>query len=605
MKFISGLLRFDINADNLAVRREQVRARIAMYPTMLGSQMLLAVLLTWMMWEKVSHEAMIGWVALVFTMHLIEFVQWWLNRDCVEDMQCCRKWDKRFKLHTSLAAAVWGGGWTIVFVPGDVGSQALIICVAMGLSAGAVTINPVHRPAFFLYLAFLLTPLIFLVAWEGDQQHWLLALMLVIYVVFLIDAGIKLMNTFEASLLQRFENQALLVVLRTREDEIAKALAVAEQANQAKTKFMATASHDLRQPLQALRLFTDTLQGVVHEPVSVRLAGQIEKSVNSLVEMFDDLLDVSRFEAGVIEPRLQSFAVFRLFDRLYDDFAPLAESKGLILELPNCDGQPAIRQSCGVIVHSDPFLLERMLRNLIANAIRYTERGKVTLGCRCEDEKVEFVVHDTGIGISEANLEKIFDEYFQVGNPNRDRRHGLGLGLAIVRRVEQLLGCVVKVESTLGKGSTFSFSLDKGEMSELAMPFGIAKVAEDISGKLVAYVEDDVDIREFTTELLQDWGCDVVRGDSGSALMVELEHVGKRPDILLCDYRLPSNETAVDVMRLLRQSWSDVPVLVVTGDTGADTLKVIKTTGASLLHKPVSPDRLRSVLHISMSHSQA
>lgn len=605
MKFISNLLHFDITEANLPVRREQVRARIAMYPTMLGSQMLLAVLLAWMMWTLVAHEALIVWVSAIFTVHLIELIQWWRNRDCIGDVQSCRKWDQRFKFHTTLAAAVWGLGWGVVFVPGDIGSQALIICVAMGLSAGAVTINPVHRPAFFLYLSLLLTPLIFLVAQENDQQHWLLALMLVIYVVFLIDAGIKLMNTFEVSLLQRFENEALLVELRIRKEEIAKALAVAEQANQAKTKFMATASHDLRQPLQALRLFTDTLQGVVHEPVSVKLAGQIEKSVNSLVEMFDDLLDVSRLEAGVIEPRMQNFAVFGLFDRLHSDFSPLAESKGLILELPYCGGQHAISQSCGAIVHSDPFLLERMLRNLIANAIRYTEKGKVTLRCRCEHGKIEFTVHDTGIGISEDNLEKIFDEYFQVGNPNRDRRNGLGLGLAIVRRVEELLGCAIKVESTLGKGSTFTFALPKGELSELAMPFGIAKVDEDIRGKLVAYVEDDLDIREFTTELLQDWGCDVVIGDSGAALMLELNHVAKQPDILLCDYRLPSSETAIDVMCLLRKTWPNVPVLVVTGDTGADTLKAIKTTGASLLHKPVSPIRLRSALHIAMSNRHA
>lgn len=597
---LRNIWRFDIDEANLPIRREQVRARIAMYPTMLGSQLLLAPLLVSMMWGVIESSLLLLWLSFAVGINAMELLQWARRRRRSESVEECLAWDSTFKFFTFFASTIWAAGWVVMFVPGDLGYQALLISVAVGMSAGAVTINPVHRPSLFIYLGGLIAPLIVRVAMEGDVIHGLLALMLLIYFVFLLNSGTKLMHTFETSLRQRFEKGALLRELRIREEEIAVALEAAEQANRAKSKFLATASHDLRQPLQALRLFTEALQDVAKEPESQRLAGQIGKSVNALVDMFDDLLDVSRLDAGIIQPRWQHFELSDLFDRLYVDFEPLAKAKGLMLNLPYCNEKGMDDLQCEAVVYSDPFLLERMMRNLISNAIRYTDQGTVEVKCRCLPEAVEICVQDTGIGIRPEVLPYIFEEYYQVDNPHRDRRKGLGLGLAIVRRVEELLGYRVEVESVPGRGSSFKFSLKKGGASVLARPYVITQSRQDVSNKVIALVEDDADIREFTVEIMQEWGCRVFAGESGAEVLHQLDKAALRPDLLVCDFRLPDKETALDVMREMREYWGDLPVLIVTGDTGAETLQAIQQSGASLLHKPIAPTRLRSVMFFAM-----
>ncbi len=597
--------RFEINETNFQVRLRQVRARAKAHLSMNLSQIAVVLLLTLLFWDRVTHILLLGWLIFVVCIHLNEIWQWWLHdARNIQTPEQCRAWDRRFRWLTFSGGMTWGLGAAMVwFVPQDMAYQALLICTVFGMIAGAVTSNPVHPPSLVIYVCALMIPLMLRNLWEADAPHLILFGMLSLYFVYVSQAAFGLMRTFEGSLQQRFEKEALLHALRAREEEIAKALDAAEQANQAKSKFLATASHDLRQPLQALRLFTEALQDVAKEPTVLRLAGQIGKSVNSLVEMFDDLLDVSRLDAGIIQPRWQHFALYDLFDRLYVDYAPLAHAKGLELDLPYCNRDDNNGAHCEVVVYSDPFLLERMLRNLVSNAIRYTENGKVAVRCLCSLDQVEIAVQDTGIGIRPEVMEQIFEEYFQENNPHRDRRKGLGLGLAIVRRVEELLGYHVVVESTQGQGSTFRFSLKRGDASVMARPFVITHTKQDVRGKVIALVEDDTDIREFTTELMQEWGCQVFAGENVMSVMHELDQAALRPDMLVCDYRLPDKQTALDVMRQMRALWGDLPVLVVTGDTGAETLQAIQKSGASLLHKPIAPTRLRTSMFFAMQEA--
>jgi signal transduction histidine kinase/CheY-like chemotaxis protein len=453
----------------------------------------------------------------------------------------------------------------------------------------------------FLYLVFLLVPLIVRLALENDKQHWFLALMLVVFIAFMLNAAMRLMFTFELSLRQRFEKEGLLCQLRQREEDIAEALERAEAASRAKSKFLATASHDLRQPLQALRLFTEALQETAKDNASQRLSGQIGKSVDALVDMFDDLLDVSRLDAGIVEPRWQHFNLGPLLDRLYGDFAPIAQAKGLSYDMPN-SGEHCSPQRCASVIYSDPFLLERMLRNLISNAIRYTDSGGVVVHCICSGGKVEIEVTDSGIGIKPESLPHIFDEYYQVGNPHRDRRKGLGLGLTIVRRINQLLGSELKVSSEPGAGSTFAFSIPKGDVTQLAQPFDVSHSEYDLSGRVVALIEDDPDIRESTDALMQQWGCKVYASESADEVMRELDAAEQRPDVLVCDYRLPQGATAIHVIQRMRELWgADLPAVVLTGDTASETLHEIHASGAILLHKPIAPIRLRAMMYFVLT----
>jgi len=602
MSTVAELLRFEIDEANLPIRTEQIRARIKSYPLMLAAQLGLAPLLATLMWSRVSHDVLQAWVAAVYCGHAIEFYFWHRRRTQTRTVPQNVAWNRLFVRLTGMAALTWGSAGVLMFVPGDLAYQSLMLCVVMGLCAGGATTNPWHPPSLFVYQAGMIVPLLGRLAWENDTTHWTLFGMLSMFCVFVLKSGLEMIRTFEQSQQRRFENERLVGALLERKKEAEASRLAAEQANQAKSKFLATASHDLRQPLQALRLFSDALLDTAREQETIRLAGQIGKSVNALVDMFDDLLDVSRLDAGIVEPRWQHFTLGPLFDRIYGDFAPIAQAKGLSLELAVCKGKKCSGENeCNVVIHSDPFLLERMLRNLISNAIRYTNAGSVVVRRTCMADKVGLEVADTGIGIRPETLPHIFEEYYQADNPHRDRRKGLGLGLAIVRRIEALLGCKVSVSSAPGTGSVFSFEVPRGERSNLAEPFTISQSRHDLSGAVVALVEDDPDIRQLTLDLMGQWGCKVVAGEHGEDAMRKLDVAGLRPDLLVCDYRLPHGMTAIHVIKQMRELWgSELPAVVVTGDTARETLQEIHASGAILLHKPIAPIRLRAMMHFAL-----
>jgi CheY-like chemotaxis protein len=257
-----------------------------------------------------------------------------------------------------------------------------------------------------------------------------------------------------------------------------------------------------------------------------------------------------------------------------------------------------------VVIYSDPFLLERMLRNLISNAIRYTDSGGVVVRCVCMHGKVGKVgieVADTGIGIRAETMPHIFEEYYQADNPHRDRRKGLGLGLAIVRRIESLLECKVTVSSVPGVGSVFGFEVPTGNSSSLAQPFVITHSQYDLNDCVVALVEDDPDIREVSVDLMEQWGCKVIAGEFAEDVMRKLDIAELRPNLLVCDYRLPLGMTAIHVIKRMRELWgNDLPAVVLTGDTASETLHEIHDSGAILLHKPIAPMRLRAMMYFAL-----
>lgn len=601
MNSLTDLLRFEIHEMNLPIRMEQVRSRINSYPLMLVSQLLLAPLMLVLMWGQISHAVLQAWLVAIYSVHAVEFYFWRRYRSQTKGISQNRDWNHRFMWLTAMAGLAWGSIGVLMFVPDQLAYQALLICVVMGLSAGAVTTNPFHPPSMFIYQAGVIVPLLGRLVWENDTTHWILFGMLTLFCSFVLKSALELVRTFEISQRRRLDNENLVAALLDRKKEAEASRQIAEQANQAKSKFLATASHDLRQPLQALRLFSEALLDVAKEKEIARLAGQIGKSVNALVDMFDDLLDVSRLDAGIVEPRWQHFELSALFDRVYGDFAPLAQAKGLNFSLPICLGGCGENQHCDVVVYSDPFLLERILRNLVSNAIRYTDTGGVAVRCFCKEDKIELEVADTGIGIRPEVLSHVFEEYYQADNPHRDRRKGLGLGLAIVRRIEGLLDCHVTVRSEAGVGSVFSFEVLKGDAAKLAHPFSVSHSPNDLSGSVVALVEDDQDIRELAADLMVQWGCRVFAGEFAEDVMRKLDIAGVRPDLLVCDYRLPYGMTAIQVIRSVRELWgSEVAALVLTGDTATETLHAIHASGAILLHKPIAPARLRSMMHFAL-----
>jgi signal transduction histidine kinase/ActR/RegA family two-component response regulator len=367
-------------------------------------------------------------------------------------------------------------------------------------------------------------------------------------------------------------------------------------ANQAKSRFLASASHDLRQPMHALGLFIAQLRARIHDLETLAIVGKVESAVTALQELLDALLDISRLDAGVVSPTPIDFRLQALFTRLEASFAPQAERKGVRLRAA----------PTRLAVLSDPVLLERILLNFLTNAVRYTERGAILLGCRRHGKHVRIEVWDTGVGIAPEHIEAIFQEFYQVGNPERDRAKGLGLGLAIAARLARLLGSRIEMRSHPGKGSVFAIELPVGVARAEIETANAPAPIESLPGARVLVVDDDVLVREAMASLLAQWGCRVTMAATGAEAAAALDGEGGVPDAVLCDYRLPGGETGVDVIARLRAAAGrPVPAALITGDTAPERLREAKLAGHALLHKPVRPAKLRALLEQLLSVSRA
>ena len=363
---------------------------------------------------------------------------------------------------------------------------------------------------------------------------------------------------------------------------------MAERAHQAKSRFFAAASHDLRQPLHALSLFVAALKARNHQVEAQTLIETIEAATAAMTSLFNALLDISRLDAGAVDVHRVHFPLQKMLRDLEQQFGPVAAEKQLQLRFRSCD----------LALHSDPLLIERILCNLIANAIRYTDDGGVLVACRRRGGTVRLSVIDSGRGIPPEQQESVFHEFVQLHNPARDRSKGLGLGLAIVSRLGRLLGHRVELRSRPGHGSMFSIDVPLGQTQLIQLPTGAASDPEFIpADALVLLVDDESAILRGMAELFDNWAIDLVTAHSADEAEQWLDSLGRVPDVIVCDYRLPDDTDGVEIIARLRQKYGrDIPAVLVTGDTAPDTIARIKQAGFPLMHKPLRPARLRSLL---------
>ena len=363
-----------------------------------------------------------------------------------------------------------------------------------------------------------------------------------------------------------------------------------ELANLAKTRFLAAASHDLRQPLHALGLQLAHLDAGLQQADQQAVAQRMARTLGALTAMFDTLLDISRMDAGVVSPRLQPVALAPLLTRLADELAPVAAAQGLRLALH----LPGTRANSWH-TRSDPALLETLLRNLLSNALRYTARGGVLLALRHRAGGFSLQVWDTGVGIAPADQARVFDEFYQVGNAQRDREQGLGLGLAIVRRLAGLLDHGLALRSQPGRGSCFALQVP---MVAAPPPLVVAPAAPAGAGRplRIAVIEDDADVRDSLLALLRRWGHQVAAGSHADEVL-HAQPAGWEPDAVVADYRLPDGRTGdAEVARLVQRIGRPVAALIVTGDTAPGQLRTLAASGLPWLSKPLQPARLRAWL---------
>ena len=413
--------------------------------------------------------------------------------------------------------------------------------------------------------------------------------------LFIAFVGWMMIDRFVRTLRQY---EALNVELESRVEEKSRALEMeagrqadlrreAESANLSKSRFLAAASHDLRQPLHALGLFASALDERVKEPGSRELIGRINQSIGSLETLFDQVLDVSRLDAGAVTAQVRAVPLQPLFDRIANDLSSNAEEKNLALRFV-----PTAR-----VVRSDPHLLERILRNLVVNAIRYTERGGIVVGVRPRSGRLALEVRDSGIGIADEHRARIFEEFYQAGNRDRDRRQGLGLGLSIVKRLCDLLGHDVSFASAPGRGTTFRILLEPAQ-APAGTPADASPPPEtSLAGTLVAVIDDERDVRDSMAALLRAWGCEVIAFASPKEALAARPAGSPAPSLLVVDYRLDAGAIGLDAVDDLRGAWgASIPVVIISGESSGAELARIRGSGLPLLHKPVPPAKLKSLL---------
>ncbi len=375
------------------------------------------------------------------------------------------------------------------------------------------------------------------------------------------------------------------------EDALAKAKEKAEATSASKSRFLAAASHDLRQPMQALAMFVDVLAGRRHDKGSREIIEKIQASSRSLEGLLNSLLDISKLEADLVVPARRRFTVSELMSRLAEEIKPLADRKGLDL----------VYVPSSLQIMSDPGLLDRILRNLLTNAVAHTESGRILFGCRRRGGELRIEIWDTGPGIPDDQKEHIFEEFYQGGAERGDQRDGLGLGLAIVDRLVKLLEHRIEVSSRVGRGSVFGVRvpIDEAEETEkteeTAMAPVPAQLSDDASGALIVGIDDDPTVRDALSLLLESWGFEAVIAASEQEAVNRLSAGNKPPDLVIADYRLHQGNKGSHAINAIRRRWGNrIPGLLLTGDTDPQGLKEATESGFQVVKKPIMPEKLKA-----------
>ena len=488
-----------------------------------------------------------------------------------------------------MAAASWGVGPPLFLLDNPSADTSLtgVFLAAAGLSAPLLS---AWRPAVYASLLPALVPLLITLAVQTSSTSQtstnalLLTSVTAAFMLLLERLTIAQNNSLALLLAVRFHNEDLVGQLRSQVD-------VAARANEEKTRFVASAAHDLRQPLHALGMFCATLEQRLQNTPDRPLVRNMLTAIESLEESFGAMLDISRLDAGIVQAAPQTFPIRDVFRRLYQQFGGDAEARDLALRFR------ATRR----IVSSDPLLLERILANLVQNALRYTRRGGVLVAARRHATGVALEVWDTGPGIPTDKLEMIFREFYQIDNPERDRSRGLGMGLAIVQRLCHLLQHPLEVRSREGRGSVFRLVVPDGDVNALA----VSKEAETLPPRktgtiTVLLIDDERAIREATRELLRPMQVNVVVAATIAEAAACAEKSTERIDMILSDWRLRGQENGLEAVRAVRAiSGEGTPAVLITGETSPELLKQAHEAGLVVLHKPLQPRQLiRLIKHL-------
>ena len=585
---------------------DHMRALYVQTPATLTGYVLSVVVVCSVFWDLADPVRLWGWVAavtLLWLVRLAHYLRYWRQRKTADEATLMA-WRQSWRVLVLLQGSMWGIAAWLFWGLGTPYQQIALILVVYSVCVSSVQLLATQAWVFLAFIGLVLLPTVVRIATDSSQPG---AMPLAFIVTVLFCATVLMSRTYGSALGQaiwlKTRTDELAAQLRAEKIQAEEARRAAEAANRAKTQFFAAASHDLRQPLHAMGLFAEALRSKSRDPEVAALVNSINESVDALEGLFGELLDITRIDTGGVDVNPQPVRLRDLFARLRLHFEPVAFEKGLMLSFR---GEQHV-------AHADPVLLERILRNLVSNAIRYCDDGGVLVSCRPRDGALLVQVWESGIGISEASLPRIFDEFYQAQS-NRPleahQRKGLGLGLAIVRRLATLMDAPIDVRSRVGHGTVFSLRVPVGKAPRAsieAIPGGSggrAPLGLTLQGRLFVIVEDEAAVREGLVVLLQAWGASVVAFDAVEAVEAWLAGPNpQRPDLMLVDYRLPLGRTGIDALVAVRAHWPQhkLPAIVITGSTlGGHEDEAVKHD-YHLLIKPVLPNKLRAMIAFKLN----
>jgi signal transduction histidine kinase/CheY-like chemotaxis protein len=571
----------------LLIQAEQIRAQFRIVPGAFIGSALVATALVGMMSDRLNLSVLLPWLLAVYLLSVARFVLWRLFRAANPSQSRIKRWGRLAIAAGFVSGVLWGIGGIVLHDRTSLSHQLFVLVATTGLGFTSTFLTAPLLPAFLAYVcpSFLLSAIPFLL--DGDRIHVAIGIGVLVLLPIVVQFAARVSRTFLDSVNVRLQNSELMAELRQQKE-------AAEEANVAKSRFLAVASHDLRQPLHALGLFVQALQESSIAAHERHLVGNIRRSVDAMEDLFDALLDISRLDAGIVRPRFETFGLATLFERLNFEFGPVAKQKGLSLSV----------MKTAVYSCSDPSLVERIVRNLIANAIRYTDRGGLLVGCRRQEGGLRIEVWDTGRGIPTDKHREIFREFAQLDATDSDPHKGLGLGLAIVERLAKLLDHDIRLRSIPGKGSVFSVAIPRGREEDVIANIAVEHTtAFDLTGVLILVIDSEPAVRQAMEALVGKWNGEIITAASGAQMKDKLPLVRRVPSLIISDYRprapatLGAGPTLAAIDMLRGEFNTEIPAVLLTGDTGIErSARDQEVAGLPVLHKPLNPARLRTLI---------
>ncbi len=583
--------------DSLLLLRDQVRGTFAFNRTALVGHMIGAVAIGSMFARTAPLPLLLGWGGLFALVWAVRV--WMAFRFAGHQPSRSETLRHRLRLWQAgvlAGGALWGAAAWLLYPYGGALQQIALVLVVYTFCVASVPILAPQVGLFRVFVLLVFMPAIVAVAMHPVDLNWELSVVMALALLMVVLLGRTFRASFHANVTLKSRAEALAVQLRAEKAVSDAARHEAEVANRAKTQFFTAASHDLRQPLHAMGLFAEALRQRTHEPEVAQLVNSINESVDALEGLFSELLDITRIDSGGVEVNPAHFRVAEIFRKLRLHFEPVAFEKGLTLRF----------RGDKLAVLADPLLVERIVRNLVSNAIRYTSDGTVLVCARRRGERVLLQVWDTGPGIREDERMRIFEEFYQVPGSapatSSEQKKGLGLGLAIVKRLAALMAAPLALRSKVGHGSVFTVELPLGKAAPAGAPATHAKspIGITLDGRLIVIVEDEPAVREGLEVLLRGWGARIEAFTGVAAMQAWLDSAdlaAVAPALVIADYHLQHGETGVQAILALRSRFgAGLPAVIVTGSSMTGHEPEALANDFHLLIKPVLPNKLRAMI---------